>query len=627
MKLKSLWVAAVVILATAIPAFSFGAAPVAAGPNGSVGSGDTARYQGAISAGWYHACAVVSDGTVKCWGLNNAGQLGIGLTSGQSPNTVPQTVLNLTDVASVHLAGDSSCALKTDGTVWCWGDGTSGILGIAKADYGLHTDNCIFTDDTSIDNLDLLWCHTPMQLSGLTGVTSLSISYGHSCAVAAGVVKCWGYDGFGQLGRGSTDDSGTLFHVPSPATVLSAISPAGVVEVAAGMDSTCILDTAAKVWCWGSDVWGTLGDGAGRSDSLTPVEVLGGVAAVSRPAGGSVYCAIKATDGELFCWGMNYQGAAGTNTAGSSTVPVATSTGLTDVVAVNGGWAHTCAALSNGEAKCWGDSQSGQVGNGVTGDPFHWTTPQDVTVLSDAINVAAITGGDFFTCAVSTERNLYCWGDGFYGTLGVEREEMDNCYFVADGNFHCYISFEIAQLRGMLGRDEAPELTDLPRATGTPGVSWGAAPRNDSTTDVAATKPFPTPGFGRVVIGKELTLVFSQDAQGRISVKPFVRMKNFIGKVRYSIVIPGEYSCTAKSFGSTKKNSKKNWVTFSPGAAQQCPKISYDKANLVYRGDQPMLITLDHSRLNRATGKAPANNKVRNFEITITSATVNNFPL
>lgn len=576
------------------------ATSVAAGPNGSVGTGDTARYQAAISAGWYHACVVIGDGSVKCWGLNNSGQLGNGLTSGSDQNTVPQTVLNMTDVKSVHLAGETSCALKADGTVWCWGDATSGIFGIAKADYDQYTDNCTFTDDISIGNLDTLRCHTPLQVAGLTGVTSLSVSFTHSCAVSAGVLKCWGYDNFGQLGRGVAEETGTVLHTPSPATALGEINP---VEVAAGQDSTCILDSAAKVWCWGSDAWGTLGVGSSQSNSLIPVEVLSDISAVSRPAGGSVYCAVKSTDGELFCWGMNYQGAAGTNTAGSSTVPVATSTGLPGVVAVNGGWAHTCAALSNGEAKCWGDSTSGQVGNGATGEPFHWTTPQSVTVLPDGVEVAAITGGDFFTCAVSTERNVYCWGDGFFGTLGVERDDLDNCYHVVDGNFHCYISFEIEQLSGTVGRDEEPVSADLGRANCVGNVAWGQPPNSDTVGDVAVQQQMPANGCTAMKIGKELILLWAQDAEGRISITPHMRMKRFIGQVTYSITISGgNYSCTGKKFGTSKKQSGTNWKTFTPSPAQRCNKIAYTKANLVYRGEQTMTIVLNHARRIRGNG-------------------------
>lgn len=341
----------------------------------------------ALSGGGAHTCALTTGGGMRCWGLNEAGQLGDGTTVSRS---APVDVTGLSaGIAAIASGSQHSCALSMGGGVLCWGRNVNGQLG----------------DGTTANRA------APVDVSGLAaGVAALALGGAHVCALtSAGGVKCWGYNGQGQLGDNSWMDR------PTPVDVVGLTS--GVRAIAAGNWYTCALTTAGGVKCWGSNGAGQLGDGTSNT-RRTPADVSGltsGVAALA--AGGAHACALM-TAGGIKCWGDNAHGQLGNGTETDSPVPVPVSVNLSglpageSVVALAAGAAHTCLVArppgnSSGRAMCWGNNDSGQLGDGTTTDR---TTP--VQVYGLGANVSSITANDRHTCVrMAIGGNPpRCWG-------------------------------------------------------------------------------------------------------------------------------------------------------------------------------------------------------------------------
>ena len=290
-----------------------------------------------IHPGGYHACAMTTLDSVECWGWNWAGQLGDGATINR---LTPTAVMSLTDRIRDVAAGENhSCAVTVAGGVWCWGFNGTGQLG----------------DGTTTNRL------IPVSTLGLiTDVQSVATGRYHSCALTtAGGVQCWGWNVFGQLG------DGTLNLRMVPGNVIGLTS--GIQALATGGDHACALTAIGGVKCWGWNGYGQLGDGTGVSRT-TPVDVIGlsgGVRAVT--AGGTHTCALMATGG-VRCWGNNLYGQLGDGTTTNRWTSVAVA-GLPDVVrTINAGVEHTCALAADDSIWCWGSNASGQLGDGTNTD-------------------------------------------------------------------------------------------------------------------------------------------------------------------------------------------------------------------------------------------------------------------
>jgi alpha-tubulin suppressor-like RCC1 family protein len=438
--------------------------------NGQLGDGTTADKTTPVQAGastlgsavaevtlgGYHSCARKTDGTLWCWGWNYAWQLGNGDSASQSPAPVP--VKRLHDYANDGICGVNetrtsspadcpptscgdgkceagetlancptdchlligaatgtyhSCAIKTDGTLWCWGYNNFGQLG-----------------DGTDGNTGVNMRSTPVQAGASTlgnavaavalgGDNTNSLS-GHSCARKTdGTLWCWGGNAQGQLGDGTTANKSTP--VQAGASTLGS----NVAEVAVGLLHACARKIDGALWCWGFNGNGQLGDGTTANKS-TPVQAgastLGN--AVAKVALGNGHsCALK-TDGTLWCWGANTFGQLGDGTTMQRTTPVQAGAstlgsnvadfdlGESPVLASNG---YTCARKTDGTLWCWGGNTFGQLGDGTVEDK---TTPVQIGASTLGGNVAEVALGALHSCARTTDGTLWCWGANYNRQLG-----------------------------------------------------------------------------------------------------------------------------------------------------------------------------------------------------------------
>jgi alpha-tubulin suppressor-like RCC1 family protein len=247
---------------------------------------------------------------------------------------------------------------------------------------------------------------TPVDVSGLTsGVVSISVGGYHSCATTAtGALKCWGRNDHGQLGDGTTTDRS------APVTVAGLST--GVVAVSAGYLHTCARTTADGVKCWGENVYGQLGDGS-NMERDAPVDVSGLTSGVTAIATGQYHSCAVTSAGGAKCWGNNDSGQLGDGTRSNTRNLPVDVVGLSGAARLAAGFSHTCALTSTGGAKCWGDNSAGQVGDGTTEARL---TPVGVSGL--ASGVAAIALGGSHSCAVTNAGAAKCWGRNVNGELG-----------------------------------------------------------------------------------------------------------------------------------------------------------------------------------------------------------------
>jgi alpha-tubulin suppressor-like RCC1 family protein len=319
------------------------------------------------AAGYAHTCALLTTGAVQCWGWNNHGQLG---DNTRTQRLAPVTVSGLTSGVIAIAAGNfHTCALLTTGAVQCWGWNNHGQLG----------------DNTRTQRL------APMTVSGLTsGVTAIAAGNVHTCALLSdATMKCWGWNNHGQLGDNTRAQRLTPGAVHTSMSNGNALQ--SVAALAAGNFHTCALLSDATMKCWGWNGHGQLGDNT-RTERLAPMAVssLAGVAALA--AGGHHTCAVLNTN-TAKCWGLNAHGQLGDDTTTTRLTPVdvTTSAGASlDTVAVLGaGTEHTCAQLTTGAVKCWGYHSYGQLGNNTT--PAGASTPTGVYGLSSGVGLAPTT--------------------------------------------------------------------------------------------------------------------------------------------------------------------------------------------------------------------------------------------
>ena len=311
----------------------------------------------AVAAGPFHSLALTSDGKVWAWGDNTYGQLG---NASYNNSGVPVMVSSLTSVVAIDTAGGCcaghSLAVKADGTVWAWGSNDAGELGNGKQFIGSNV---------------------PVKASKLTNVVAVAAGAYFSLALKGdGRVWAWGANEEGRLGNGSFDGS----DVPVAVSNLT-----GVVGIAIGVVHGLAVKSDGTVWVWGDNEGGQLGIGTDVPFINVPITVSN-LPPVRAVAGGRNHSMALASDGRVWTWGWNGDGQLGNGTNSDSIAPVRVSD-LNDVITLASGNYHNVALKRNGTVWGWGWGERGQLGHGKSAST---NVPVEVSNLTGAV---AIGGG------------------------------------------------------------------------------------------------------------------------------------------------------------------------------------------------------------------------------------------
>ena len=388
-----------------------------------------------ISTKYAHTCVIKNGGGVLCWGLGTNGRLGndaalnkdhpVDVVDGNG-STTP-----LLGIAQIGAGDYHTCALKSNGGVVCWGNGTLGELG---NDASIHRDHPVTVVDGDGST-------TP-----LSGIVQVNAGGYHSCALKNdGGVLCWGYGGFGQLGN---DASSNRDH---PVAVVdgngSTIPFSGIVQVSLGDHHSCALKSDGGVLCWGYGGNAQLGNDASfnRSYPVTVVDgdgsttPLSGIVQIS--SGGNHTCALK-SNGGVVCWGYGENGQLGNDASSTRDHPVAvvdgngSTTPLSGIELVSSGSTHTCALKSDGGILCWGFGAFGQLGNDASSTRDHPVAVVDGNGSTTPLSgIELVSSGSAHTCALKSDGGILCWGSGINGRLGNDASSnRDHPVAVVDGD-------------------------------------------------------------------------------------------------------------------------------------------------------------------------------------------------
>ena len=330
----------------------------------------------ALSAGLSHTCAIIEGGAVECWGVNSSGQLGNGAVVGSYPT--PVDVLGITNAVAIATAFGHTCALLSDGIVRCWGLNDGGQLGNGssiqrsgtplavngaaaavnavgattpvldthrlRGVLGEHDYGQLGHEGGTVSNVPVDVVRSVNATTVALGATALALGFDHGCAVlASGEVRCWGRNNFGQLGIGKIEPAST-------STPESVYNVSSAMAIASGAYHSCIVLLGGTVQCWGNNNSWALGN-SDPAHSTFPKDVAGISTALSITAGFEHTCALLAS-GTVQCWGRGDEGQLGNGANSNSASPVTVS-GISTAVAVAAGNYHSCAVLVGGQVRCW----------------------------------------------------------------------------------------------------------------------------------------------------------------------------------------------------------------------------------------------------------------------------------
>ncbi len=329
-----------------------------------------------VSAGGQTSCEVRGDGSLACWGANGHGQLGDG---SRERRTSPVRVGRATDWESVSTGGSTTCGIRTDQTLWCWGLNNYGQLGIGRGPARSR----------------------PSQVSDSAAWSSVSTSWFHTCGIRVnGTLWCWGLNNAGELGDGTTQVRGRPVRVGEARDWTS---------VTAGGFHTCATRADATAWCWGQNAFGQVGnkDPVIRTN---PQPVGTARSWLQLTAGWAHTCGVT-TSGEARCWGFNAHGQLGDGSRRARRAPERVS-GDQIWTSLSTGDASTCGVDNTGTAYCWGSNRYGQLGATDAGDTL------EPGLVTSGAAWSSLEVGWFHACGALASGASACWGNNEAGQVG-----------------------------------------------------------------------------------------------------------------------------------------------------------------------------------------------------------------
>lgn len=350
------------------------------GPDAPVGAIEFAS----VTAGYFHSCGLTPAGKAYCWGGNTWGTLGDGT---RTDTQRPVAVAGGHRFIGMDSGAGHTCGVTDFGQVYCWGLNDEGQAGADWTTPGIEQ---------------------PVRLPGFEFWVAVSAGHDHSCALTdEGAAWCWGDNVTGHLGSGDT--FGKSFQ---PVRVASDDVFA---EVVAGYYQSCGITTSGRMWCWGRNDQGQVGDGTNET-RFTPVAVSGDLTFRALGGGDAFMCGVT-TDGSTWCWGSNLSGELGDPSLSSQPVPVEVEDlpTLTKIYGAGGAFtlpsapAYACGLTDSGDAWCWGGAIRGGLWEGPTDGPIR---------VESGTRFRNLAPGAEHLCGVTTEGYAFCGGGNYAGQLG-----------------------------------------------------------------------------------------------------------------------------------------------------------------------------------------------------------------
>lgn len=297
---------------------------------------------------------------------------------------------------AVNVGDSQTCAIKEDHSLYCWGNNAQGELGDGTSGFDCPSQGG--NPGTCADkSVPVL-----IEKNEWTEITAgAGGMMSHTCGISADrQIYCWGSNVYGELGDGTTE----FRNIPTK------MSNDTWSKIAAGTMHTCAIKEDRELYCWGDNRYGSLGDGTTVSRTI-PTKIARTDSWLEVATGGAYTCAIN-NENQLYCWGANNGGKLGDGTILDKFIP--TKIGDDTWASVTTGSGHTCAIKTDNSLYCWGYNFSGQLGDGSSGE----LSDKNIPIKIGEASWSAITAGAVHTCGITIDGTLYCWGRNATGNLG-----------------------------------------------------------------------------------------------------------------------------------------------------------------------------------------------------------------